>query len=58
MASEDSLQSLGWRPFFQSQVDFDSDQLPARVLNVHRGWIEVGGAGERKNLELSGKAAR
>lgn len=57
MGSEEALQSLGWRPFFQSQVELDSDLLPARVLNVHRGRIEVSSAGGREMLELTGKAA-
>jgi len=57
MASEDSLQSLGWRPFFQSQVELDSTLLPARVLNVHRGRIEVAHVGGHEIVELTGKAA-
>lgn len=58
MESKDSLQSLGWRPFFQSQVELDSDLLPARVLNVHRGRIEVAHTGGHEVVELTGKAAR
>jgi ribosome biogenesis GTPase len=57
MEPEDSLQSLGWRPFFQSQVELDSDLLPARVLNVHRGRIEVAHVGGHELVELTGKAA-
>jgi len=57
MEPEDSLQSLGWRPFFQSQVEFDSGLLPARVLNVHRGRIEVAHEGGHELVELTGKAA-
>ena len=57
MESKDSLQSLGWRPFFQSQVDPDNDSLPARVLNVHRGRIEVAHADGIEVVELAGKAA-
>jgi len=57
MEPTDSLQSLGWRPFFQSQVDLDSDLLPARVLNVHRGRIEVAHADGHDMIELAGKAA-
>jgi ribosome biogenesis GTPase len=57
MEPKDSLQSLGWRPFFQSQVELDSDLLPARVLNVHRGRIEVAHVGGHEPVELTGKAA-
>ena len=57
MEPEDSLQSLGWRPFFQSQVELDSDLLPARVLNVHRGRIEVAHVGGHELVELTGKTA-
>ena len=57
MASKDSLQSLGWRPFFQSQVELDSDLLPARVVNVHRGRIEVAHEGGHEVVELTGKAS-
>jgi len=57
MEPEDSLQSLGWRPFFQSQVEHDSDLLPARVLNVHRGRIEVAHMGGHEHVELTGRAA-
>lgn len=56
MSAPDSLQSLGWRPFFQTQVDFDSGLLPARVLNVHRGRIEVAYESGREMLALSAKA--
>ena len=57
MESKESLQSLGWRPFFQSQIELDSDLLPARVLNVHRGRIEVAHVGGHEIVEISGKAA-
>ena len=56
MNASESLQSLGWRGFFQSQVDFDSDLQPARVLNVHRGRIEVAHDGGNEALDLSAKA--
>jgi ribosome biogenesis GTPase len=56
MSASDSLQTLGWRPFFQAQVDVDSGLLPARVLNVHRGRIEVAHEGGREAVELSAKA--
>jgi ribosome biogenesis GTPase len=57
MESEDSLQSLGWRSFFQSQVELDCDLLPARVLNVHRGRIEVAHVGGHEFVELTGRTA-
>jgi ribosome biogenesis GTPase len=53
----DSLQSLGWRPFFQSQLTIDCDWLPARVLSVHRGRIEVAHADGQDMIALSGKSA-
>ena len=46
MSNDALLQDLGWRPFFQSQVDPDSELAPARVLSVHRGRIVVMTAGE------------
>ncbi len=57
MRSEDSLQSLGWRPFFQSQLALDCEFLPARVLSVHRGRIEVAYVGGHDVITLSGKSA-
>lgn len=57
MNTRNSLQSLGWRQFFESQAGFDSKQEPARVLNVHRGRIEVARANGHETIEISGKAA-
>ena len=57
MRTEDSLQSLGWRPFFQSQLALDCELLPARVLSVHRGRIEVAHVGGHAAITLSGKSA-
>lgn len=57
MNSGDSLQSLGWRPFFQSQVGVDRGLAPARVLSVHRGRIEVAHAEGQSSVALSGKSA-
>ena len=57
MRSEDSLQSLGWRPFFQSQLASDGDLLPARVMNVHRGRVDVAHADGEDTIALSGKSA-
>lgn len=58
MSSVDSLESLGWRPFFQSQLDVDCDWTPARVLSVHRGHVEIACAAGQMTVPLSGKAAR
>jgi len=57
MEPAESLQSLGWRPFFQSQLETGSELLPARVLNVHRGRIEVALERGHEMIELAGKAA-
>lgn len=57
MEAKDSLESLGWRPFFQSQLDPANDLLPARVLSVHRGRIGVAHESGREAVEISGKAA-
>lgn len=56
MTAPDSLQSLGWRPVFQSQVT-DFDLRPARVLNVHRGRIDVAHEKGQETIELSARAA-
>jgi ribosome biogenesis GTPase len=55
MTAPDSLQTLGWRPFFQSQV-IDTDARPARVLNVHRGRIDVAHAVGQESIELLARA--
>lgn len=59
MQSEDSLQSLGWRPFFASQLPQEGgDELrPVRVLAVHRGRVEVAGENGTESVALSGPAA-
>ena len=56
MSNPDSLQNLGWRPFFQAQVDVDTEARPARVLNVHRGRIDVAFEDGQKSVDLSAKA--
>ena len=56
MSTPESLQTLGWRPFFQAQVDVDGDTQPARVLHVHRGRVEVAHEAGHELLELSAKA--
>jgi len=58
MNSVDSLESLGWRPFFQSQLDVDCDWTPARVLSVHRSHIEIACTVGQMTIPVSGKAAR
>ncbi len=57
MNAYESLEELGWRPFFQSQVDTGSSLLPARVLGVHRGRIEVGSERGSLAIDLTGRAA-
>jgi len=56
MSTPESLQTLGWRPFFQAQIDVDGDSQPARVLHVHRGRVEVAHEAGHELLELSAKA--
>lgn len=55
MIAPDSLQSLGWRPFFGAQVA-DGEAFPARVLNVHRDRLEVAYEGGLGQIELSAGA--
>lgn len=51
-------EKLGWRPFFQSQIGArEAELLPARVMAVHRGRIELLGDGVGDSFPLSGKAA-
>ena len=56
MSTPESLQTLGWRPFFQTQVDVEGGSQPARVLHVHRGRVEVAHEAGHELLELSAKA--
>jgi ribosome biogenesis GTPase len=51
------LDSLGWRGFFAAQVDADSDYVPARVVAVHRGRVEVLGDDFHGFVALSGNSA-
>lgn len=49
---------LGWRPFFQSQLGAeDTGLLPARVMAVHRGRVELLGDGVDASVPLYGKRA-
>jgi ribosome biogenesis GTPase len=56
MTARYSLQSLGWRPFFGSQL-MDSEACPARVLNVHRSRLDVAHEGGLAAIELSARSA-
>ena len=51
------LESLGWRHYFSAQVDPDSTLMPARVLAVHRGRVELAGDGFEGEVSLSGNSA-
>ncbi len=57
MSAMDTLQSLGWRPYFQSQLDIDNELAPARVLSVHRGRIEIAHENGYESIALSGNSA-
>ena len=52
MKSVDTLQNLGWRPFFASQFDTGSDaaQVAARVVAVHRSRLELAGEGAPQSV--------
>jgi ribosome biogenesis GTPase len=51
------LESLGWRQYFAAQVEPDATLVPARVLAVHRGRVEVAGEGFTSDVSLSGNSA-
>ena len=53
MNSLDTLAGLGWRSFYQSQVDAEAALRPARVLHVHRGRVELAGEEGREAVEIS-----
>jgi len=57
MSTEEALTSLGWRPHFQAQVDPEGIGVPARVMNVHRGRIEVALESGPASIELHGRSA-
>jgi len=57
MSTEETLASLGWRPHFQSQVDMDRTDTPARVMSVHRGRVEIALASGRASIDLHGPSA-
>jgi ribosome biogenesis GTPase len=52
-----ALETLGWRNFFASQLDPDTNLVPARVVAVHRSRVEVLGAGVDTSVTLSGHSA-
>jgi len=49
---DQTLEDLGWRPFFSAQVSEEDDAgcHPARVMAVHRGKIAVAGAGATRQI--------
>ena len=51
------LESLGWRHYFAAQVESDTDLVPARVLAVHRGRVEVAGEGFAIEVSHTGNSA-
>jgi ribosome biogenesis GTPase len=53
----DELESLGWRSFFASQLDAEVALVPARVLAVHRGRVEVAGEDFHESMALTGNSA-
>lgn len=57
MSNEVSLTTLGWRQHFQSQVDPDCADTPARVMSVHRGRVEVARETGHTSIELHGNSA-
>jgi len=57
MSTKETLASLGWRPHFQSQVDPAEDCWPARVMNVHRGRVEIILESGPVAIDLHGRSA-
>ena len=57
MSTEVSLTALGWRQHFQSQLDPDSTDTPARVMSVHRGRVEIARESGHMSIELHGNSA-
>ena len=57
MSTELTLDSLGWRQHFQAQLDPDQEAIPARVLSVHRGRVEIAAQDGRASVELAGPSA-
>ena len=57
MNTKEALASLGWRSHFQSQVEPAEDSLPARVVNVHRGRVEIILESGPVAIDLHGRSA-
>jgi len=57
MSAQHTLDSLGWRQHFQAQLDPDQEAIPARVLSVHRGRVEIAAEDGRASVELAGPSA-
>lgn len=53
----DTLELLGWRNIFATQLDTDTTLVPARVMAVHRGRIDVLGDEIDTSVPLSGNSA-
>jgi ribosome biogenesis GTPase len=52
-----TLELLGWRNIFATQLDTDTTLVPARVMAVHRGRIDVQGDEIDTSVALSGNSA-
>jgi len=52
-----TLELLGWRNIFASQLEAGTTLVPARVLAVHRGRIDVRGDEIDTSVPLSGNSA-
>lgn len=52
-----TLELLGWRNIFATQLDTDTAFVPARVMAVHRGRIDVQGDEIDTSVPLSGNSA-
>jgi len=57
MSIKEALTHLGWRPHFQAQVDPEDERSPARVMNVHRGRVEVAMETGSVSIEIHGRSA-
>ncbi len=53
----DTIEALGWRNFFASQLEPGSGLRPARVMAVHRDRLDVAGAGDTQSVVLAGRIA-
>jgi ribosome biogenesis GTPase len=57
MSTEVSLATLGWRQHFQSQVDPEGTDTPARVISVHRGRVDIACESGEASIDLRGVSA-